>query len=58
MEDSKKCGMVETSDDRNGVVVNRAIDSGSTRDIPNCLVEERCSENRSSEIHAKSERCG
>ena len=45
--------MAAPSDDRNGVVVNRAIDS--TRGIPNCLVEERCSENRSSEIHAKSE---
>ena len=33
-------GMVETSDDRNGVVVNRAIDS--TTGIPNCLVEQRC----------------
>ena len=53
--------MVETSDDRNGVVVNRpmrcrgvhAIDS--TRGIPNYLVEERCSKNCSLEIHAKSE---
>ena len=51
--------MVETSDDRNGVVVNRArrgvhaIDS--TRGIPSCLVEQRCIE--SSEISAKSEHC-
>ena len=55
--------MVETSDDRNGVVVNgarrgvHAIDS--TRAMANCLVEERCSEKASakssSEIHAKSE---
>ena len=41
--------MEETSDDRNGVVVNRPIDS--TRGIPNCLVEQRTSR---SEIHAKS----
>ena len=47
-------GMVETSDDRNGVVVNRAIDS--TRGIPNCLVEERCSENRNAEIQVRKVR--
>ena len=53
--------MVETSNDRNGVVVNRPIDTrevhaiDSTRGIPNCLVKKRCSgENRCSEIHAKS----
>ena len=51
-------GMAVPSDDRNGVVVNRAsIDS--TRGIPNRLIEERCSEKASakssSEIHAKSE---
>ena len=46
--------MAVTSDDRNGVVVNRAIDS--TRGIPNCLAEERCIDAKSSaEIHAKSE---
>ena len=45
--------MVETSDDRNGVVVNKSIGTrekyrvhaiDSTRGSPNCLVEERCSE--------------
>ena len=47
--------MAVPSDDRNGVVVNRAIDS--TRGIPNCLVEERCKKATvaSSEIRAKSE---
>ena len=36
--------MAAPSNDRNGVVVNRAMDSDSTTGIPNCLVEERCSE--------------
>ena len=39
---TRKRAVAGTSDDRNGVVVNRAIDS--TRGIPNCLIEERCSE--------------
>ena len=61
----EKCGMVETSDDRNGVVVNRPINIlqevqrihaiDSTTGIPIRLVKERCSENRNAEIHANSE---
>ena len=50
--------MAAPSDDRNGVVVNRAIDS--TRGIANQLVEQRCKcEKRksSSEISAKNEHC-
>ena len=52
---AQQAALVETSDDRNGVVVNRAIDS--TRGIPNCLVEQRCikATTASSQIHAKSE---
>ena len=38
--DGRRRALVVTSDDRNGVVVNRAKDS--TRGIPICLVEERC----------------
>ena len=42
--------MAAPSDDRNGVVVNRARSGvhaiDSTTGIPNCLVEERCSEKR------------
>ena len=46
--------MAAPSDGRNGVVVNRAIDS--TTGIPNCLVEQRCiNAKSSSQIRAKSE---
>ena len=38
----ERSAMAVPSDDRNGVVVNRAIDS--TRGIPKQLVEERCKE--------------
>ena len=48
---NKRSAMAAPSDDRNGVVVNRAIDS--TRGIPNRLVEERCIARW--QIHAKSE---
>ena len=55
---AQQAAMVETSGDRNGVVVNRATDS--TRGILNCLVEQRCikAKNRSSQIDAKSEAHG
>ena len=60
--------MVDTSDDRNGVVVNRAMGVhaiDSTRGAPKQLVEQRCIEfgnscekaNCSLEISAKSEHC-
>ena len=55
--------MAAPSDDRNGVVVNRAMGVhaiDSTRGVPNQLVEQRCKcEKRksSSEISAKNEHC-